>query len=122
MKPTSGKINDSLSESNGENQQQKPKKKKLSTQLPQPGTAQGSCAFDSAMITLVPITDAAHVVHGPSGCAASIWGSYSSLSSDSMLYKSLDYGQFSKVGYLGTMQLLFDIGNLFLEQSAKVKH
>ncbi|MEH2361868.1 nitrogenase iron-molybdenum cofactor biosynthesis protein NifE [Nostoc sp.] len=89
MNPTPGKINDSFSESNSEDapQQQIPKKKKSSTQLPQPGTTQGSCAFDSAMITLVPITDAAHVVHGPSGCAASIWGSYSSLSSGSMLYK-----------------------------------
>ncbi|MBH8575411.1 nitrogenase iron-molybdenum cofactor biosynthesis protein NifE, partial [Nostocaceae cyanobacterium CENA369] len=87
MNPTPRKINDSLSESNGDNEQHKQKKKKSSTQLPQPGTAQGSCAFDSAMITLVPITDAAHVVHGPSGCAASIWGNYSSLSSSSMLYK-----------------------------------
>ncbi|MER3494462.1 MAG: nitrogenase iron-molybdenum cofactor biosynthesis protein NifE [Mastigocladus sp. ERB_26_2] len=87
MKSTSGKINDSLSESNDDNQQHKQKQKKSSTQLPQPGTAQGTCAFDSAMMTLVPITDAAHVVHGPSGCAASIWGNYSSLSSSSMLYK-----------------------------------
>ncbi|QLE49225.1 nitrogenase iron-molybdenum cofactor biosynthesis protein NifE [Nostoc sp. C057] len=89
MNPTPGKTNDSLSDSNSEDarQQQIQKKKKSSTQLPQPGTTQGSCAFDSAMITLVPITDAAHVVHGPSGCAASIWGSYSSLSSGSMLYK-----------------------------------
>ncbi|MBD2512670.1 nitrogenase iron-molybdenum cofactor biosynthesis protein NifE [Nostoc muscorum FACHB-395] len=89
MNPTPGKTNDSLSGSNSEDarQQQIQKKKKSSTQLPQPGTTQGSCAFDSAMMTLVPITDAAHVVHGPSGCAASIWGSYSSLSSGSMLYK-----------------------------------
>ncbi|MBE9003275.1 MULTISPECIES: nitrogenase iron-molybdenum cofactor biosynthesis protein NifE [unclassified Nostoc] len=88
MNPTPGKTNDSLSDSNSEDaRQQIQKKKKSSTQLPQPGTTQGSCAFDSAMITLVPITDAAHVVHGPSGCAASIWGSHSSLSSGSMLYK-----------------------------------
>ncbi|MEH2261726.1 nitrogenase iron-molybdenum cofactor biosynthesis protein NifE [Nostoc sp.] len=89
MNPTPGKTNDSLSDSNSEDarQQQIPHKKKSSTQLPQPGTTQGSCAFDSAMMILVPITDAAHVVHGPSGCAASIWGSYSSLSSGSMLYK-----------------------------------
>ncbi|MBD2516419.1 nitrogenase iron-molybdenum cofactor biosynthesis protein NifE [Nostoc sp. FACHB-973] len=87
MNPQPRKINDSPSESNGKSQQQKQKKTKSSTQLPQPGTAQGSCAFDNAMITLVPITDAAHVVHGPSGCAASIWGNYTSLSSDSMLYK-----------------------------------
>jgi nitrogenase molybdenum-cofactor synthesis protein NifE len=87
MKSSSGKINDSLSESNDDNKQHRQNRRKSSTQLPQPGTAQGSCAFDSAMITLVPITDAAHVVHGPSGCVASIWGNYSSLSSDSMLYK-----------------------------------
>jgi nitrogenase molybdenum-cofactor synthesis protein NifE len=86
MNPQPREINDSLSDSNGENQQQR-HKKKSSTQLPQPGTAQGSCAFDSAMITLVPITDAAHVVHGPSGCAANIWGNSTSLSSGSMLYK-----------------------------------
>ncbi|MDZ8110341.1 MAG: nitrogenase iron-molybdenum cofactor biosynthesis protein NifE [Nostoc sp. DedQUE12a] len=86
MNPQPREINGSLSESNGENQQQR-QKKKPSTQLPQPGTAQGSCAFDNAMMTLVPIVDAAHVVHGPSGCAASIWGNYTSLSSGSMLYK-----------------------------------
>ncbi|MCW5315574.1 nitrogenase iron-molybdenum cofactor biosynthesis protein NifN [Nostoc sp. KVJ3] len=34
----------------------------------------------------------------------------------------LDHSQFTKVGYRGTMQLLFDIGNLFLEAEAKVKH
>ncbi|MFN6571623.1 nitrogenase iron-molybdenum cofactor biosynthesis protein NifE [Dendronalium sp. ChiSLP03b] len=87
MNPTPRKMNDSLRESNSDNEQHRQKKKNSSTQLPQPGTAQGSCAFDSAMITLVPITDAAHVVHGPSGCAASIWGNYTSLSSGSMLYK-----------------------------------
>ncbi len=81
MKPTSGQINNSLAPGCENNPQ-----KKKST-LPQPGTAQGGCAFDSAMITLLPIADAAHVVHGPSGCAASMWGSYGSLSSGSTLYK-----------------------------------
>ncbi|MBW4569456.1 MAG: nitrogenase iron-molybdenum cofactor biosynthesis protein NifE [Tolypothrix carrinoi HA7290-LM1] len=81
MKPTSGQINDSLTPGCKDNPQ-----KKKST-LPQPGTAQGGCAFDSAMITLLPIVDAAHVVHGPSGCAASMWGSYGSLTSGSTLYK-----------------------------------
>ncbi len=32
------------------------------------------------------------------------------------IYDRLGNGQFTKVGYRGTMQLLFDIGNLFLEQ------
>ncbi|MEH2212335.1 nitrogenase iron-molybdenum cofactor biosynthesis protein NifN [Nostoc sp.] len=38
------------------------------------------------------------------------------------IFDCLDSNQFCKVGYRGTMQLLFDIGNLFLEQETKVKH
>ncbi|QLE43757.1 nitrogenase iron-molybdenum cofactor biosynthesis protein NifN [Nostoc sp. C052] len=38
------------------------------------------------------------------------------------IFDRLDHGQFTKVGYRGTIQLLFDIGNLFLEQEIKVKH
>ncbi|WP_375496170.1 nitrogenase iron-molybdenum cofactor biosynthesis protein NifN [uncultured Nostoc sp.] len=38
------------------------------------------------------------------------------------IFDRLDHGHFTKVGYRGTMQLLFDIGNLFLEQETKVKH
>ncbi|MHC5726398.1 MAG: nitrogenase component 1, partial [Nostoc sp.] len=38
------------------------------------------------------------------------------------IFDRLDHGQFTKVGYRGTMQLLFDIGNLFLEEETKVKH
>ncbi|MEH2239690.1 nitrogenase iron-molybdenum cofactor biosynthesis protein NifN [Nostoc sp.] len=38
------------------------------------------------------------------------------------IFDRLDHGQFTKVGYRGTMQLLFDIGNLFLEQETKIKH
>jgi nitrogenase molybdenum-iron protein NifN len=36
------------------------------------------------------------------------------------IFDRLDHGHFTKVGYRGTVQLLFDIGNLFLEQEAKV--
>ncbi|MDF5728289.1 MAG: nitrogenase iron-molybdenum cofactor biosynthesis protein NifE [Rhizonema sp. PD38] len=80
MKPSPEQINNSPTSSEHDPQ-------KKSTQIPQPGTAQGGCAFDSAMMTLLPIADAAHVVHGPSGCAASMWGTYGSLSSNSTLYK-----------------------------------
>lgn len=38
------------------------------------------------------------------------------------IFDRLDHSHFTLVGYRGTMQLLFDIGNLFLEQSAKVKY
>ena len=57
-------------------------------QQAQPGAAQGGCAFDGAMIALVPITDAAHLVHGPIACAGNSWGSRGSLSSGPMLYKT----------------------------------
>ncbi|KAB8319584.1 nitrogenase iron-molybdenum cofactor biosynthesis protein NifN [Tolypothrix campylonemoides VB511288] len=39
------------------------------------------------------------------------------------IFDRLGNGQFTKVGYRGTIQLLFDIGNLFLEEEeGKVKH
>ncbi|MFN7413910.1 MAG: nitrogenase iron-molybdenum cofactor biosynthesis protein NifE [Dolichospermum sp.] len=90
MKVTQGKINELLSESGCEHNQQKQgeKKNKSCTQQAQPGAAQGGCAFDGAMIALVPITDAAHLVHGPIACAGNSWGSRGSLSSGPMLYKT----------------------------------
>lgn len=50
--------------------------------------AQQDCAFDGAMLTLVPITDAAHLIHGPSGCINNCWENSSSLSFGAMLYKA----------------------------------
>ncbi|MDB9374782.1 nitrogenase iron-molybdenum cofactor biosynthesis protein NifE [Nodularia sphaerocarpa] len=90
MKNTQGKINELLSESGCEHNQQKQgeKKNKSCTQQAQPGAAQGGCAFDGAMIALVPITDAAHLVHGPIACAGNSWGSRGSLSSGPLLYKT----------------------------------
>lgn len=88
MKLTQGKINELLSESACEhNHKKEGKKNKSCTQVAQPGAAQGGCAFDGAMIAMVPITDAAHLVHGPIACAGNSWGSRGSLSSGSMLYK-----------------------------------
>ncbi len=54
---------------------------------PKPGAAAGGCAFDGAMITLVPIVDAAHVVHGPIACAGNSWDGRGSLSSGPTLYR-----------------------------------
>lgn len=89
MKLTQGKINELLSESACEHNHKKEGKgkNKSCTQVAQPGAAQGGCAFDGAMIALVPITDAAHLVHGPIACAGNSWGSRGSMSSGSMLYK-----------------------------------
>ncbi|MCS6813147.1 MAG: nitrogenase iron-molybdenum cofactor biosynthesis protein NifE [Cyanobacteria bacterium] len=89
MKLTQGKINELLSESACEHNHKKDGKgkNKSCTQVAQPGAAQGGCAFDGAMIALVPITDAAHLVHGPIACAGNSWGSRGSLSSGPTLYK-----------------------------------
>lgn len=62
-------------------------KNKACQQQAKPGAAQGGCAFDGASITLVPITDAVHLVHGPIACSGNSWGGRGSLSSGSTLYK-----------------------------------
>ncbi|MEK3770014.1 nitrogenase iron-molybdenum cofactor biosynthesis protein NifE [Paenibacillus sp. FSL R5-0887] len=48
---------------------------------PKPGEAAGGCSFDGAQITLLPIMDAAHLVHGPAACAGNSWESRGALSS-----------------------------------------
>ncbi len=90
MKLTQGQINTLLSESACKHNHHKhgKSKNKTCTQTAQPGTAQGGCAFDGASIALVPITDAAHLVHGAIGCAGNSWGSRGSLSSGPMVYKT----------------------------------
>jgi nitrogenase molybdenum-cofactor synthesis protein NifE len=89
MKITQGKINELLTETACEHNHHKEgqKKNKACSQQAQPGAAQGGCAFDGAMIALVPITDAAHLVHGPLACSGNSWGARGSLSSGPELYK-----------------------------------
>ena len=89
MKLTKGKINDLLTQPGCEHNQNKEGqgKNKSCTQTANPGSAQGGCAFDGASIALVPITDAAHLVHGPIGCSGNSWNSRGSLSSGPMTYK-----------------------------------
>ena len=88
MKMTPGKINELLTQPGCEhNHKKKDKKNKSCKQQAQPGAAQGGCAFDGASIALVPITDVAHLVHGPIACSGNSWGSRGSLSSGPMIYK-----------------------------------
>ena len=49
--------------------------------LPTPGAASGGCAYDGSAITLVPVADVAHLVHGPIGCVGNSWETRGSLSS-----------------------------------------
>lgn len=49
--------------------------------------SQRACVYCGARVVLNPITDAAHIVHGPIGCASYTWDIRGSLSSDSELYR-----------------------------------
>ena len=65
----------------------KERKKGCAKQL-QPGGAAGGCAFDGAKIALQPITDVAHLVHGPIACEGNSWDNRHSASSGSKLYRT----------------------------------
>jgi nitrogenase molybdenum-cofactor synthesis protein NifE len=52
-----------------------------------PGAAAGGCALDGAKITLQPITDAVHLVHGPLACEGNGWDSRHAASSGPTLYR-----------------------------------
>ncbi|AWJ93215.1 nitrogenase iron-molybdenum cofactor biosynthesis protein NifE (plasmid) [Azospirillum baldaniorum] len=61
--------------------------KKAGCPKPQPGSTQGGCAFDGARNALLPIADAAHIVHGPIGCAGSSWDGRGTRSSGVSLFR-----------------------------------
>ena len=65
----------------------KERKKGCAKQL-QPGAAAGGCAFDGAKIALQPITDVAHLVHGPIACEGNSWDNRSAKSSGSQLFRT----------------------------------
>jgi nitrogenase molybdenum-cofactor synthesis protein NifE len=54
---------------------------------PKPGATAGGCCFDGAQISLLPIADVAHLVHGPSGCAGSSWDNRGTRSSGPHLFR-----------------------------------
>lgn len=89
MKNSQEEINNLLNETSCKHDQQilKDKKKPSCKKPPQPGAAQGNCPFEGAMVALGPITDAAHLVHGPASCTRNPWGSRGSLSSGSQIYQ-----------------------------------
>jgi len=90
MSSLSGKIQDVFNEPGcGKNQakSEKERKKGCTKQL-QPGGAAGGCAFDGAKIALQPITDVAHLVHGPIACEGNSWDNRGSKSSGSNLWRT----------------------------------
>lgn len=70
-----------------QNKSEKERKKGCTKQLA-PGAAAGGCAFDGAKIALQPITDVAHLVHGPIACEGNSWDNRGAKSSGSSLYRT----------------------------------
>lgn len=54
---------------------------------PTPGAAVGGCAFDGAMITLIQIADAVHIVHSTSTCITCSWNNRGTRSTVGALYR-----------------------------------
>ena len=52
-----------------------------------PGATAGGCSFDGAQITLFPIADVAHIVHGPIACAGDSWDNRGTRSSGPELFR-----------------------------------
>src|SRR3974390_3121806 len=73
----------------GKNQgkSEKERKKGCTKQLA-PGAAAGGCAFDGAKIALQPITDGAHLAHGPIAREGNSWDNRGAKSSGPQLYRT----------------------------------
>ena len=63
------------------------KKSKSGCAKPKPGATAGGCSFDGAKIALLPISDVAHITHGPIACAGSSWDNRGTRSSGPTLYR-----------------------------------
>ncbi|MBF0295118.1 MAG: nitrogenase iron-molybdenum cofactor biosynthesis protein NifE [Magnetococcales bacterium] len=77
-----------------------------------PGATAGGCSFDGAQITLFPISDAAHIVHGAIACAGSSWNGRGSLSSGPELHRlglTTDLSEQEIIMGRGEKKLLFAI-------------
>jgi len=63
-------------------------RKKGCNRLLAPGAAAGGCAFDGSKIALQPITDVAHLIHGPIACEGNSWDNRGSRSSGPQIYRT----------------------------------
>jgi len=90
MSSLTDKIQDVFNEpACGKNVQKAEKERKKGCTKPlQPGGAAGGCAFDGAKIALQPITDVAHLVHGPIACEGNSWDNRGAKSSGPLLYRT----------------------------------
>lgn len=90
MASLSEKVQDVFNEPGCDKNQAKGEKerKKGCTKQLTPGAAAGGCAFDGAKVALQPITDVAHLVHGPIACEGNSWDNRGAKSSGSTLYRT----------------------------------
>jgi nitrogenase molybdenum-cofactor synthesis protein NifE len=90
MSDLRAKVQQAFDEPGCATNQEKParERKKGCSKLLAPGAAAGGCAFDGAKIALQPITDVAHIVHGPIACEGNSWDGRGSKSSASQLYRT----------------------------------
>jgi len=54
---------------------------------PTPGATAGGCTFDGAQISLLPIADVGHIVHGPIACAGNSWNNRGTRASGKNLFR-----------------------------------
>ncbi len=90
MSSLSATIQDVFSEpgcGKNANKSEAERKKGCTKQL-QPGGAAGGCAFDGAKIALQPLTDVAHLVHGPIACEGNSWDNRGAKSSGSNIWRT----------------------------------
>ncbi|MFO1359850.1 nitrogenase iron-molybdenum cofactor biosynthesis protein NifE [Plasticicumulans sp.] len=90
MSTLTQKVQDVFNEPGCDHNQSKSAKerKKGCTKQLTPGAAAGGCAFDGAKIALQPITDVAHIVHGPIACEGNSWDNRHAASSGPTLYRT----------------------------------
>lgn len=62
-------------------------RRKGCSKLLTPGAAAGGCSFDGAKIVLQPVTDVAHLIHGPLACEGNSWDNRHSGSSGGDLWR-----------------------------------
>lgn len=63
------------------------KAEKSGCSRPVPGATAGGCCFDGAQISLLPIADVAHIVHGPIACAGNSWNNRGTKANGSNLFR-----------------------------------
>ncbi|MDF0535860.1 nitrogenase iron-molybdenum cofactor biosynthesis protein NifE [Shewanella yunxiaonensis] len=61
--------------------------KKSGCSRPKPGATAGGCCFDGAQISLLPIADVGHIVHGPIACAGNSWNNRGTRAIGSNLFR-----------------------------------